>query len=156
VFREDAGIEVDNSRLFNSDQSEIVRSCGRTSLSPTPKRYAGSSALHRNAAAGELFATRVMAATVLREPWPSHTAADDTRTASHRARKAVRAQRTPKDSHMNLKVLSGEGLRFYGVAYGPGEVIPDVPEPVADQWIRSGLAEEVNVQRASKSARKLK
>jgi hypothetical protein len=31
---------------------------------------------------------------------------------------------------MNLNVLSGEGLRFYGVAYGPGEVIPDVPEPV--------------------------
>lgn len=43
--------------------------------------------------------------------------------------------------------------RLYGVAYGPGEVIPDVPEPVADQWIASGVAEEVN-GRASKSARK--
>jgi hypothetical protein len=44
---------------------------------------------------------------------------------------------------MKLKVLSGDGLRLHGVAYGPGEVIPDVPEPVADQWVAAGDAEEV-------------
>jgi hypothetical protein len=57
-----------------------------------------------------------------REDGQPQTTADDARLAGHVARKALRAITPPKEGCMKLKVLSGEGLRLHGVAYGPGEV----------------------------------